>query len=90
VEEAQATTGGVGEEAQTTRFYCGRGGVDSSRRPRRDRHQADVEEGGASHPSSVGNRFEADSLDASMGNRADTGDARIQADGEEQPWASGC
>jgi hypothetical protein len=46
-------------------------------------------EAGASHPSSVGSGSEAGCLDASTENVAGTSGARIQADGVEQPRASG-
>jgi hypothetical protein len=54
-----------GEEAQVTRCCCGRGGGESFGWPGRDRRRANVEEAGASHPSSVGSRSEADGSDAS-------------------------
>jgi hypothetical protein len=42
---------------------------------------------GASHASSVGNRSEVSSSDASVGNRASAGGARIRADEVKQPQA---
>jgi hypothetical protein len=49
---------------------------------------ADVEEVGASHPSSVGSASEASNSDMSTGNRAGVGGAHVPADAAEQPWAS--
>jgi len=57
---------------------------------RRHRQRSAIaEEAGASHPSSVGSGSEVCNLDASVGNGAGAGDARIRVDGAEQPRASG-
>jgi hypothetical protein len=52
-------------------------------------HHTSVEEAGVSHPSSAGSGSEAGGSDASAENGADADGARIQADGAEQPRASG-
>ena len=77
-----------GEEAQTALCCCGRGGGESSGRPGRDGRRAGVEEAGASHLSSVGSGSDAGGSDASAGNGVGAGDARIRADGAEQPLLS--
>jgi hypothetical protein len=48
-------------------------GGESFGRPGRNRRRAGVEEVGASHPSSVGSRFEAGGSDASAENGDNTG-----------------
>jgi hypothetical protein len=89
VKEAQAATGGVGRRHRPCGAIVEKAGASLP---------GDLEETGTasvwnnvgvSHPSSVGSRSEAGGSDVSARNRAGAGDARIRADGTEQPRTYG-